>query len=143
MIDLGDPSAITQAIDGGNDWLPYPTQGIELLDGNPSCRMKLLRVRGLATPIHRALLLEITPGRFRWSFKGDESWITLSGRCMITLDTGEALDCRPGHMASVPAGRQSVWEVHETFVKFVVNTSGVSAPPMPSDDKTHDKEAST
>ncbi|MGL1166885.1 cupin domain-containing protein, partial [Vibrio parahaemolyticus] len=46
------------------------------------------------------------------------------GRLTIEFDDGEQLELAQGDLASVAAGRASIWTVHEPFLKFVVNTQG-------------------
>ena len=115
--------AVEFRLDDSKGWVDYPPEPGQIIEGEPRCRIKLIRTIGAATPMHRASLIDISPGKFRWRFAGDESWIVLQGRCVITLDNGRVLDCAKGHLGSVPAGHDSVWDVTEHFVKFVVNTS--------------------
>lgn len=106
-----------------NGWFPYPENPDDKISGEPQVKINMFRSTGDLTPVHRAMLLSIEPSEFRYRFIGDESWIVLEGHVTITLEDGEVVDMKKDDLVSIKGGRNSVWVVHEHFVKFVVVTS--------------------
>lgn len=107
-----------------SNWLDYPVNPKDFILGEPKCKLNVLRTKGAVTPVHQAMILTIEPSTFRYRFEKDESWIVLEGRVTITLDDGEIVKMETGDMVSILGGRNSTWQVHEPFKKFVVITSG-------------------
>jgi len=103
----------------GSGWI-----GLELdtRAGNADCRVRRLRSEGAATKLHRGALFTAQPCVFRWNFDKGESWIVLSGRATVTVDTGEVRELAPRTIASVTAGRSSTWVVHQEIPCGVLGT---------------------
>ena len=109
-----------------SNWLDYPIKQEDFITGDPKCKLNIIRTKGALTPVHQAMVLTIEPSTFRYRFVNDESWIVLEGRVRIKLDDGEIINMQRGDMVSILGGRNSTWEVFESFKKFVVITSAES-----------------
>ena len=124
---MKESSIVTKSkIEEKSSWIDYPSGSKDSIKGDPQCKLQILRTRGALTPVHQAMVLTIQPSTFRYRFERDESWIVLEGRVTITLDDGEVVQMQTGDMVSILGGRDSTWEVHEPFKKFVVITSAES-----------------
>lgn len=104
-------------------WLDYPIKPEDYITGEPNCKLNIIRTKGACTPVHQAMILTIEPSTFRYRFEKDESWIVLQGKVIIKLEDGEIVNMETGDMVSILGGRNSTWEVMESFKKFVVITS--------------------
>lgn len=105
------------------NWMDYPENPADKIIGEPEVKINLIRQKGAVTPLHRAMLLNIEPSKFKYRFTGDESWYVIRGHVTITLDDGDVVDMKAGDVVSIKGGRDSIWEVHESFQKFVVVSS--------------------
>lgn len=110
-------------LDDTHGWQGYPADLEDIINGTPSAQFNMFRMQGQVTPLHCAMLLSIEPSKFKYRFLGDESWIVIKGQTTITLDDGQIVEMKPGDLISIKGGRDSVWEVHEHFLKFVVVSS--------------------
>ena len=104
-------------------WLDYPVKPEDHISGDPKCKLNIIRTKGALTPVHQAMVLTIEPSTFRYRFERDESWIVLEGKVRIELEDGEVVNMETGDMVSILGGRNSTWQVFESFKKFVVITS--------------------
>lgn len=117
----GSEPVVTRAqLSGTDGWRDYPADPALGISGDPKARFNIFRSKGDATPVHRAMLISLEPSKFRYRFVGDESWLVLKGRVTITLEDGQVVEMKPNDPISIKGGRNSVWEVHESFLKFVV-----------------------
>lgn len=115
-----EPVVTRTSLDALDEWRDYPSDPRLLISGNRKARFNIFRSKGDVTPVHRALLISLEPSKFHYRFIGDESWLVLKGRVTITLEDGEVVAMQPNDLISIKGGRNSVWEVHESFMKFVV-----------------------
>jgi uncharacterized cupin superfamily protein len=104
--------------DDVSGWADYPIE--QVIKGSPGARVKLLRTSSPRTPVHRVALISAEPSTFCYRFEYDEAFQLIRGHAVITLDTGERLELRSGDVACVPAGHDSIFEILEPSVKFVV-----------------------
>lgn len=66
---------------------------------------------------------EATPGKWRVSYDEWEYFHILSGHSILTSDSGEVVDLRPGVSLVVRPGFAGTWEVLETTRKdYVIRT---------------------
>lgn len=63
---------------------------------------------------------ESTPGRWRVAYDEWESCTILQGRSIVTPDTGEPVELRPGDTLVLEPGFEGTWEVVETTRKSYV-----------------------
>ncbi|HSS68465.1 MAG TPA: cupin domain-containing protein [Nocardioidaceae bacterium] len=62
---------------------------------------------------------EHTSGTSR-DVEADEAFVVLSGRGLVTFETGETLELLPGRLVRLHAGERTIWDVHETIRKVYV-----------------------
>ncbi|MFG2193347.1 cupin domain-containing protein [Streptomyces sp. NPDC048639] len=117
-----DPDSVTTAALDRGGWSPYPL-GEDVVEGEPDCRIKVLRTVGVRTPTKVVAFFTAEPSAFRWHFVNDEAFVLLEGRLTLTLDTGELYEMRAGDARSLPGGREGLCEVHEPSRKFTVVSS--------------------
>lgn len=115
-------STVTASVNDADGWVSYPLDG-DVIQGEPRCRMKLLRTVGVRTPRKAVAFFTAEPSRFRWHFVEDECFVLLEGHIAITLDNGDRVEMRPGDAVSFPAGHEGVCEVFAPSRKFTVVTS--------------------
>lgn len=124
---MNPDTTVTTNIDKEQDWINYPL-GDDVLEGNPNCKMKIMRTVGVVTAYKAVAFFTAEPSKFRWKFDNDEAFVLLEGRIAITLETGERVELGPGDAVSFPGGHTGVCEVYEYSRKFTVVTNGTSIP---------------
>jgi uncharacterized cupin superfamily protein len=60
------------------------------------------------------------PREIPYVFPGDETMHVLEGAVHIELEGGEAVDLKPGDIASFTKGQSAHWTISEPFKKFFV-----------------------
>lgn len=103
-------------------FVDYPIERV--IEGQPRARIKVLRTRGMRTPVQHVALLSAEPSKFHYRFTYDEAFQIISGHLAISLDTGERVEMRAGDVVTIPAGHDSIFEIFEPSMKFVVVTGG-------------------
>ncbi len=96
---------------------------LDVVAGDPKCRVLRLRLHGARTATHRSVLFEVEPSTFKWKFEYDESFFIAAGEATVTFLSGEVITLKPGTVASILAGENSTWKVHKPLRKFVILTS--------------------
>jgi uncharacterized cupin superfamily protein len=96
---------------------------LDVVAGDPRCRVMRLRLHGARTTTHRSVLFEVEPSTFKWQFEYDESLFIAAGEATVTFRSGEVITLKAGTICSVLAGESSTWQVHKPLRKFVVLTS--------------------
>lgn len=64
--------------------------------------------------------VSLQPGRFAWRFEDDETVVCLEGAAAVNVDGQDELDLRPGVLAHFSSGLESVWDIQETLLDYVV-----------------------
>lgn len=119
-----DPKSVVSAdLNTAQGWSNY-SLGDDVIDGDPNCRIKLLRTVGVSTQKHSASFFTAEPSKFVWKFDHDESFVLIEGHISITMNNGEKYDIKPGQALSIPGGSNGVCEVYVASRKFTVVTSG-------------------
>ncbi|EPG66703.1 cupin domain-containing protein [Leptospira wolffii] len=101
-------------------WRDYPIDRV--ISGEPKSKVKILRLEGARTKVMRLALVSSEPSKFYYKFVYDESFQLCSGHIVLSFDSGEVVEMFPGDVLSVPAGRESVFEIKKSSMKFVVVT---------------------
>jgi len=97
-------------------WAPCVTS-----DGRTIGDAEWLRRRTDPGWSHTAMLWRCEPMTFDYTFRGDESFLLVSGAVRIDLkDTGDAVLLESGDVASFPKGTRSIWTIVKPLVKFTV-----------------------
>ena len=96
----------------------------DVIEGNPNCKIKLLRTVGKTTPYKAVAFFTAKPSKFNWRFNNDECFVLIEGHLAITLDNGDYVEMRAGDAVSFPGGHTGVCEIFEASRKFTVVTSG-------------------
>jgi uncharacterized cupin superfamily protein len=95
---------------------------LDVVAGDPECRVVRLRLHGARTATHRAAVFDVEPSTFKWKFEYDESFIIAAGEATVTFQSGEVVMLKAGTICTVLAGESSTWQVHKSLRKFVVLT---------------------
>ncbi|EPG73661.1 PF05899 family protein [Leptospira fainei serovar Hurstbridge str. BUT 6] len=103
-----------------SDSVPYPIA--EIIEGNPDAKIKVLRTKGARTNLQHVSVISAQPSKFHYKFQYDEAFQLIHGHLTILLDSGEQIEMRPGDILTVPAGHDSIFEIYEPSLKFVVVT---------------------
>ena len=122
-IPANPDTTVLAALDAPQGWMDYPL-GKDVIEGDPRCRMKLLRTVGTKTPYKAVAFFTAQPSKFHWRFDNDEAFVILEGHIAITLDTGERVEMRAGDAVSFPGGHIGICEVFVPTRKFTVVTNG-------------------
>lgn len=119
-----DPDmTVTASLDTPGGWMDYPL-GDDIIEGDPRCKMRLLRTVGTKTAKKAVAFFIAEPSKFHWNFENDEAFVLIEGHIAITLDTGERFELKAGDAISVPGGHTGECEVFVPSRKFTVVTNG-------------------
>ncbi|EQA44240.1 PF05899 family protein [Leptospira broomii serovar Hurstbridge str. 5399] len=103
-----------------SDVISYPI--VDVIEGNPDAKIKVLRTKGARTGLMHVSVISAQPSKFHYKFKYDEAFQLIYGHLAILLDSGEQIEMKPGDILTVPAGHDSIFEIYEPSLKFVVVT---------------------
>ena len=88
---------------------------IKILEGDPQHQGRF--DHGGFTSRIQVGIWECTPGKFEYTYPGDEICTLLAGRITVTDADGKAHDFSAGDSFFTVAGETVTWEVHETIRK--------------------------
>ncbi|MFM7159463.1 MAG: cupin domain-containing protein [Planctomycetaceae bacterium] len=91
-----------------------------LVEGRPFGEVHWLRTTGSGSGLLLAGLWKHPPATFDYTFPADETLHVLEGRVRIQVQGGDAVELRPGDLASFPRGALSTWTILEPLKKFFV-----------------------
>lgn len=110
-------SVIHKSTTSASDYEPFPLEAVE---GEPAGQVHWLRVSGEGEPMLYAGVFAGQPSTFTYTFSGNETFHVLEGEVRIELESGDAVELRPGDLVSFPRGARSTWIAHTPFKKFFV-----------------------
>ncbi len=100
---------------------PMPIEPAWILEGDPVAKGTVI-VQS-ADKLVSTGLWSCTPGKFRWTFAGDEFVYLLAGEVTVTDSTGGKITLHPGDLAHFPRGAETVWHVTQEVRKvFTLRT---------------------
>lgn len=123
IIPENPDTTVSASLNSKEGWMAYPL-GDDVIEGEPNCKMKLLRTVGTCTPYKTVAFFTAEPSKFNWHFEKDESFVLIEGHLAITLDNGDYVEMRAGDAVSFPGGHTGVCEIFQPSRKFTVVTSG-------------------
>jgi hypothetical protein len=99
------------------EYEPFP---LDAVAGDPDGKVHWLKASAEGEPMLYAGLFTGEPSTFTYTFGGNETFNVLEGEVRVELDTGEAVELRPGDLVTFPKGASSTWIVKSPFKKFFV-----------------------
>ncbi|WGD37614.1 cupin domain-containing protein [Lysinibacter sp. HNR] len=87
----------------------------EVLEGDP--RMTIGEIWESADRTQWRGIWQVEPGKFTWTFPGDEFFVVTSGHATVERENGEPLELVAGMVAIFNPGDVTTWTVHETLRK--------------------------
>lgn len=87
----------------------------KVLEGDP--KMSIAEIWATADGAQWRGIWQVEPGKFTWTFPGDEFFVVTSGRATVEHANGAPLELMAGSVAIFNAGDFTTWTVHETLRK--------------------------